>query len=82
VGWRFSKRAVARAAAPLAQPPPPPPPPNAPLDEGPERLTANEWARRHSLNEVQAERAAMRAGRWHDLFTEEEFLELLRRGDA
>jgi len=47
-----------------------------------ERLTANDWAKRHSLNEVAAERAAMRAGKWHDLFTEEEFLDLLRRADV
>ena len=50
----------------------------APPADGKERMTANDWAKKHGLNEVQAERAAMRAGRWHDLFTEEEFLDLLR----
>jgi hypothetical protein len=49
---------------------------------GPEKLTANDWAKRHGLNEVMAERAAMRAGKWHDFFTEEEFLELLKRVDV
>lgn len=82
MGWRVFKRAVAPAATPAAPAPTPPPARNPPQAEGPERLTANEWAKRHRLNEVQAERAAMRAGRWHDLFTEEEFLDLLRRGDA
>lgn len=46
--------------------------------EGPERLTANEWAKKLNFNEVAAERAAMRAGKWHNTFTEEEFLELIR----
>jgi hypothetical protein len=50
--------------------------------DGKERLTANEWARRHQLNEVAAERAAMRAGKWHDLFTEEEFTDLIKRADV
>ena len=50
--------------------------------DGVERMTANEWARKFQVNEVQAERAAMRAGRWYDLFTEQEFLELIRKQDA
>jgi hypothetical protein len=63
----------AAPASPSAAPPP---------QEGPERLTANDWAKKHGLNEVMAERAAMRAGKWHDLFSEEEFLELLKRVDV
>lgn len=51
-------------------------------EDGKERLTANDWARRLQLNEVAAERAAMRAGKWHDLFTEEEFLELIKRAEV
>lgn len=58
-----------------------PAPVQAPQD-GRERLTANDWARRHQLNEVAAERAAMRAGKWHDLFTEEEFLDLIKRAEV
>jgi hypothetical protein len=46
--------------------------------DGAERLTANDWAKKLNFNEVAAERAAMRAGKWHDLFTEQEFLELIR----
>ena len=42
--------------------------------DGKERLTANEWAKRHQVNEVLAERAAMYAGKWHEPITEEEFL--------
>ena len=56
-------------AAPLAANPP---------AGGPEKLTANEWAKKLNLNEVAAERAAMRAGKWHATFTEEEFLDLIR----
>lgn len=55
----------------------PPPPP-----DGKERLTANAWANKLQVNEVAAERAAMRAGRWHDLFTEEEFMQLLAKHDV
>jgi hypothetical protein len=55
--------------------------PQAPAD-GVERMTANDWARKFQVNEVQAERAAMRAGRWYDLFTEQEFLELIKKQDA
>lgn len=80
MGWRPFQR-KAPEAPPAAAPPPPDPEPARPSD-GVERLTANDWAKRHGLNEVQAERAAMRVGRWHDLFSEEEFLELLRRQDA
>ena len=46
--------------------------------DGPERLTANDWAKKLNFNEVAAERAAMRAGKWHDLFTEQEFLEMVK----
>ena len=68
------KKKEAEPAAPSAAGPAGAPP-NA---EGPERLTANDWAKKLNFNEVAAERAAMRAGKWHDLFTEEEFLELIR----
>ena len=61
---------------------PAPAAPSPPKSDGPERLTANDWAKKHGMNEVMAERAAMRAGKWHDLFTEEEFLELLKRVDV
>jgi hypothetical protein len=61
--------------APLASPAPKAP---APPSDGIERLTANEWAMRHQVNEVQAERAAMYAGKWHTPLTEAEFMELLR----
>jgi len=50
-------------------------------EAGPERLTANEWAKKHNFNEVAAERAAMRAGKWHDVFTESEFFELIKGRD-
>lgn len=80
MGWRPFKRPAGQTPPPAAAPPPVPPP--AKPDDGVERLTANDWAKKHGLNEVQAERAAMRAGRWHDLFTEAEFLELLRRADV
>jgi hypothetical protein len=61
--------AASTAAAPAAPPT---------KVEGPERLTANDWAKKLNFNEVAAERAAMRAGKWHDLFTEQEFLDLIR----
>lgn len=54
----------------------------APAADGVERKTVNEWAKQFLVNEVQAERAAMRAGRWYDLFTEQEFLELIKKQDA
>ena len=55
-------------------------PSTVPAEEGgPERLTANDWAKKLNFNEVAAERAAMRAGKWHDLFSEEEFLDLIRK---
>lgn len=76
MGWRPFTRKAAETPTPAAAAPPAPPP--AEPNDGAERLTANDWAKKHGLNEVQAERAAMRAGRWHDLFSEEEFLELLR----
>lgn len=47
-----------------------------------ERRTAVEWARRHQVNAVLAERAAMYAGKRHDPVTEEEFLEMIRRVDV
>jgi len=60
--------------APANAPPPP--------ADGKERLTANAWANKLQVNEVAAERAAMRAGRWHNLFTEEEFMALLAKHDV
>lgn len=51
-------------------------------DDGIERMTANEWAKKLNFNEVAAERAAMRAGKWYARFTEEEFLELIRKSDV
>lgn len=65
---------LAATAAPQA-----PPPGEVP---GVERLTAVEWARRHQMNAVMAERAAMYAGRRNEPLTEEEFLEMLRRTDV
>ncbi|HEX9710788.1 MAG TPA: hypothetical protein VGB42_12590 [Candidatus Thermoplasmatota archaeon] len=61
------------ATGPAAGPAPPP---------AAERLTAVEWARRHQVNAVMAERAAMYAGKWHEPVTEEEFLEMIRRADV
>ena len=64
-------------------PPAAPTKPTTPAaSDGVERKTANEWAQQLQVNEVQAERAAMRAGRWHDQFTEQEFLDLIRKQDA
>jgi len=66
-----------KAAQEIPAAPPPVPSPAAPspvLADGKERLTANEWAKRHQVNEVLAERAAMYAGKWHEPITEEEFL--------
>lgn len=45
-------------------------------------MTAVEWARRHQVNSVMAERAAMYAGKRDTPLTEGEFLELLRRNDV
>lgn len=78
VGISLFSRRKAKGTDPPAAPPAEAPPPQG----GPERLTANDWAKKHSLNEVAAERAAMRAGKWHELFTEEEFLELMRRSNV
>jgi len=70
-----------------SQLPPPTPtpasaaPPVKPSADSVERKTANDWAKKFQVNEVQAERAAMRAGRWHDLFTEQEFMQLITRKD-
>ena len=74
----FSRKREAKKASDA----PAPAPTEAAKADGPERLTANDWAKKHGMNEVMAERAAMRAGKWHDLFTEEEFLELLKRVDV
>ena len=71
------KKAAPAVPAPAAAPPPPPKPP-----EGPERLTANEWAKKLNFNEVAAERAAMRAGKWHAQFTEQEFLDLISKSNV
>ena len=65
------------AASPGAAPADPPAKP-----DGPERLTANDWAKKLNFNEVAAERAAMRAGKWHDLVTEQEFIELVRNASV
>jgi hypothetical protein len=73
---RRSKPSGERPAPAQAAAPAPPSP------DGKERLTANEWAKRLAVNEVAAERAAMRAGRWHDAFTEEEFIEMIRKADV
>lgn len=78
MGVSLFRRRGGQAAAGAKEPAAPLP---APTD-GKERLTANDWARRLQLNEVAAERAAMRAGKWHDLFTQEEFLELIKRADV
>ena len=75
----FRRKEPQAAEAPAAETKPAVP---APAPDGVERLTANDWAKKHSLNEVAAERAAMRAGRWHDLFTEEEFLDLIKRSNV
>ncbi len=69
---------------PRATPSPPPAKHDGEKDatDGPERMTAVEWARRHQLNSVLAERAAMYAGKRNELVTEEEFLEMIRRTDV
>jgi hypothetical protein len=69
-----------KAIAPAAAVAPTPAPPHR--NEDKKRQTANEWARELKVNEVMAERAAMRSDRWHDLFTEEEFMELLSKQDV
>lgn len=74
----FAKRKQTEAPSPPTAPAVSP----SPKDAGPERLTANEWAKKHNFNEVAAERAAMRAGKWHDLFTEEEFFEIIKGRDV
>jgi hypothetical protein len=51
-------------------------------EEGVERMTAVEWARKHQVNSVMAERAAMYAGKRDAPLTEAEFLEMLRRDDV
>ncbi len=55
------------------------PPPPA---DGEERLLVVEWAARHQVNSVMAERAAMYAGKRNEPITEAEFLEMLRRRDV
>ena len=67
--------------APSAEPPEPA---QTPAAQGPtvERMTAIEWARKHQMNAVMAERAAMYAGKRNEPVTEEEFLEMLRRTDV
>lgn len=47
-----------------------------------ERMTAVEWARKHQMNAVMAERAAMYAGKRSEPLTEEEFLAMIRRTDV
>ena len=75
-------RRKSRLQPPQATAAPPAAPPVKTSADSFERKTANDWAKKFQVNEVQAERAAMRAGRWHDLFTEEEFLELIKKQDA
>jgi hypothetical protein len=71
--------AAAPAPAPVDEAPDALP---AASDDGEARRTANEWAKELNFNEVAAERAAMRAGKWHARFTEAEFLDLVRTADV
>jgi hypothetical protein len=82
-----------RRHAPSNEEPPAPPEGDAP-DTGPaqgappagpgqpERMLAVEWAHKHQVNAVMAERAAMYAGKRNEPVTEQEFLEMLRRNDV
>ncbi len=57
-------------------------PPEDAAAGGAERRTAVEWARKHQINSVMAERAAMYAGKRDEPVTEAEFLQMIRRRDV